>query len=401
MNPITFRLSLAQASSGMISAIFLPFYGAWLAWRGFPTDQIAWIMSAGYLLRAILSPFCGIIADARNDRRETMLVLYCLMFAGYALMGIFTNTTLTSWAAVVATTTIGAITPLLESVCVRLAPAYGYQYGRVRLWASTSFVVMSIIGGVCFSLFGTGVVAPMLALFAACSIGTTLLLPPPGEARARAKLPAALGRTLNETLELAGSKVFLVFLVTASLVQGSHAFYYSYAGLHWRALGYSGALIGVLCPLGVLAEICVLMFAQKLVHWAGPVRLIQIGGLAAVLRWTVMAFDPPLTLVILLQFLHGGTFALAHIGAMYFLQRTVPPRLAATAQSLYFVCNAGIFVGLATLVSGKLYGSYGGLAYLPMSLMGLIAIGLTLVLARLWHGRHLIADDGTEQAYTI
>ncbi|MGB8601002.1 MAG: MFS transporter [Rhizomicrobium sp.] len=401
MNPITFRLSLAQASSGMISAIFLPFYGAWLAWRGFPTDQIAWIMSAGYLLRAVLSPFCGIIADARNDRREMMLVLYCLMFAGYASMGIFTNTTLIGWAAVVATTSIGAITPLLESVCVRLASAYGYQYGRVRLWASTSFVVMSVIGGICFSLFGTGIVAPMLALFAACSIVTTLMLPPPGEAHARAKLPAALKQTLSEAFELARSKIFLLFLVAASLVQGSHAFYYSYGGLHWRAQGYSGAMIGILYPLGVLAEICILMFAQKLVHWIGPVRLILLGGLAAVLRWTVMAFDPPLALVIALQFLHGATFALAHIGAMYFLLRTVPPRLAATAQSLYFVCNAGIFVGLATLVSGRLYGSYGGLAYLPMSLMGLMAIALTLVLGRLWHGRHLIADDGAEPVYTI
>lgn len=401
MRSITFRLSLAQATSGMVSGIFLPFYGAWLAWRGLSPAQIAWIMSAGYLLRAVLSPTCGIMADARNDRRETMLVLYCLMFAGYAVMGFSDNYTLIGCAAVLATTAMGAVSPLLESVCVRLASAYGYQYGRVRLWASSAFVVISIVGGVCFSHFGTGVVAPLLALFAACCVGATLMLPPPGDAHTKAALPVALKRTTAEAFELLQSKIFLIFLATASLVQGSHGFYYSYGGLHWRALHFSGTTIGILCTLGVLAEIGVLMFGQKLVNRVGPVRLILMGAFAVILRWTIMAFDPPLAIIVPLQLLHGGTFALAHIGAMSFVQRTVPARLSATAQSLYFVCNNGIFVGIATLISGRLYSDWGGFAYLPMSLMGLCAVCLALLLMRQWHGGHIIADDGTMPASTI
>lgn len=401
MRSITLRLSLAQATSGMVSGIFLPFYGAWLAWRGLPPSQIAWIMASGYLLRAALGPACGIMADARNDRREMMLVLYSLMFLGYAAMGIADNYTLIGCAAVLATTAMGAVSPLLESVCVRLASAYGYQYGRVRLWASSAFVIISIIGGLCFSHFGTIIVAPLMALFAACCVGATLMLPPPGDAHVKAALPVALKRTTTEAFELLRSKPFLIFLAAASLVQGSHGFYYSYGGLHWRALDFSGSTIGVLCTLGVLAEICVLMFGQRLVNRIGPVRLILMGALAVILRWTIMAFDPPLTLIVPLQLLHGGTFALAHIGAMSFVQRTVPARLSATAQSLYFVCNNGIFVGMATLISGRLYSEWGGMAYLPMSLMGVTAVCLTLALARQWHGGHIIADDGAEPASTI
>ena len=98
------------------------------------------------------------------------------------------------------------------------------------------------------------------------------------------------------------------------------------------------------------------------------------------MRWTILAFDPPLPLVVFAQFLHGGTFALAHLGAMYFILRAVPPRLAATAQSLYFVCSAGLMMGIATLASGSIYAAYGGRAYLLMSAMGAVAMGLALLL---------------------
>jgi len=120
-----------------------------------------------------------------------------------------------------------------------------------------------------------------------------------------------------------------------------------------------------------------------------------------VLRWTIMSFDPPLAIVVLTQFLHGGTLALGHVGAMYFILRTVPQRLAATAQSLYFVCNAGIVIGLATYASGRLYAEYGGHTYLLMSAMGVAAIGFTLALGRMWNGKRLIAETGDAQITTI
>lgn len=401
LNGIRFRLSLAQASSGMISGIFLPFYGTWLAWRGLSPVHIAWIMSAGYLLRGILGPASGIIADARNDRREAMLALYILMFAGYSLMAVADRHFVVAIAAVAATTAMGSVTPLLESVCVRLAVPLGFQYGRVRLWASSAFVFMSIAGGIFYAYFGAGIVAPLMGVFSAICLVATLLLPPPPPEKHRSELLSALRRTLVETLELLRAKVFLVFLLAASLVQASHAVYYSYAGLHWQHLGYSAALIGTLFPLGVIAEIAALLFAHRLVRLFKPVRLIQLGACAVILRWTILAFDPPLAIVILTQFLHGGTFALGHIGAMYFMQRTIPPRLAATAQSLYFVCNTGIVIGLATYASGRMFPALEGHTYLLMSAMGVAAIGFAWLLGGLWDGRRIIADTGGTPITTI
>jgi PPP family 3-phenylpropionic acid transporter len=123
----------------------------------------------------------------------------------------------------------------------------------------------------------------------------------------------------------------------------------------------------------------------------GVTRLLLLGGVGCVLRWTVLSFDPPLPLVVVAQFGHVATFAMAHLGAMYFLARAVPPRLAATAQSLYAVMCNGVVMGLATYASGPIYAAYGGRTYLLMAAMGVVSVAFSLWLAKAWHGGRLTA----------
>jgi PPP family 3-phenylpropionic acid transporter len=398
---IASRLGVAQASSGLASGVFTPFFGAWLAWRGLPSDQIAVLLSAGLLLRALVGPASGIIADARNDRRAAMIVLYCVVLIGYGALNFSKTPLLLFLAAVPATVASGAVQPLLESVSVRLSERYGFNYGRVRLCASTAFVAGTILSGICISLYGMWVMAPLLTVAIALCLIATVSLPAPPPDHQHGDLALRLRATMGETRELMRSGIFLVFLAAVSFAQASHAFYYSYGGLHWQALGYSGALIGILWPLGVFAEIALFSQALRVLRVVGPSRLLLFGGLGCAVRWTILAFDPPLPLVVIAQFLHGTTFALAHLGAMYFILRAVPSRLAATAQSLYFVCSAGLMMGLATYASGSLYAVYGGRAYLLMAAMGVAAMGFALLLARRWHGERIIHSAYEEHIDTI
>jgi PPP family 3-phenylpropionic acid transporter len=398
---IASRLGFSQAASGLVSGVFTPFFAAWLAWRGLSPSQIGAVLSAGLLLRALLGPASGIMADARNDRRTVMIVLYWAMLVGYGALNFVKAPVAVFVAAVSATVAFGSATPLLESVSVRLSERYGFNYGRVRLWASSAFVAANILGGILVTWFGIRIVAPWLAIGAGLCVLTTFLLPAPPPDHPRGDLVARLRATFGETRELLRSGVFLIFLAAASFDQASHAFYYGYGGLHWRALGYSGALIGILWPLGVFAEIALFSQSLRVLRVVGPTRLLLYGALGCALRWTILAFDPPMWLVVPAQFLHGATFALAHLGAMYFILRAVPSRLAATAQSLYFVCSAGLLMGIATYASGSLYATYGGQAYLLMAAMGVVATSFALLLARSWHGERILASGHEEHADTV
>src|SRR5580698_1648471 len=136
VNPVAFRLAAAQAASGLVGGAATPFFGAWLAWKGFSPAMIGALLSAGMFLRVAVVPLSGLAADARNDRRGVMLLLCLVMLAGYAALNFVSAPALLFAAAVPASVAAGASNPLLESVCVRLAGRFGFDYGHVRLWAS-------------------------------------------------------------------------------------------------------------------------------------------------------------------------------------------------------------------------------------------------------------------------
>jgi PPP family 3-phenylpropionic acid transporter len=385
----------------MISGVFLPFFGASLAWRGLSPDQIGLVLFAALMLRAVAGPLSGIFADAHNDRRRVMLTLYWVTLAGFGALAVAPTKGLIFVTAIAAYVAFGAATPLLESVCARLSERYGFDYGRVRIWASTSFVITNIVAGQCVRIVGLAAVAPLLALGAGMCVISTVALPSPAAPHQGGSLATRLRATLGETHELLRLPVFLIFLAAAAFEQASHGFYYGYGGLHWLAIGYSPWLVSVIWPLGVLAEIALFSQALKVLRVFGPSRLLFIGGIICVIRWTIMAFDPPLPLVIFAQFLHGGTFAMAHLGAVFFILRAVPPRLAATAQSLYFVCSQGILMAVSTLVSGSAYVAFGGKAYLLMSVFGAVGIAFALLLGKRWHGARILHGAQDERVDTI
>jgi len=396
------RLSFSQAASGSVSGVFVPFFAASLAFRGLSADQIGLLLSSALILRALAGPLSGIMADARNDRRFVMLVLYWVMLAGFGSLCLVGSPLLIFLVAVPAYVAYGAATPLLESVSVRLSERYGFDYGRVRIWASTAFVCMNVAGGVLVKYLSLGAIAPLLALAAAACVVSTLLLPtPPANGSSGVPLSKRLKATLAETRELARSPVFLIFLAAASFEQSSHAFYYGYGGLHWRSLGYSELLIGLIWPLGVLAEIALFSVAIQVQARVRPSTLLLIGAAFCAVRWTILAFDPPLSLVIFAQFLHGGTFAIAHLGAVFFILRAVPQRLAATAQSLYYMSSQGVMMGIMTMVGGAVYASWGGKVYLISAGLGVIAMGFAWLLATRWQGERIIHGEEEEAIDTI
>ena len=81
------------------------------------------------------------------------------------------------------------------------------------------------------------------------------------------------------------------------------------------------------------------------------------------------ALLPSLPAIAALQLLHALTFGAAHLGAMQFISRAVPPHAGAGAQTLYAAVSAGFGSGLVMLAAGTLYARLGGYAYLPMALL--------------------------------
>src|ERR1700674_5129851 len=77
-----------------------------------------------------------------------------------------------------------------------------------------------------------------------------------------------------------------------------------------------------------------------------------------------------------IQPLHGFTFAFLHLANMRLLAEIVPPRLAATALTVYGTVGIGAAVALMTLVSGSLYAQLGSHGFWAMAVLCAIALPL-------------------------
>jgi PPP family 3-phenylpropionic acid transporter len=256
--------------------------------------------------------------------------------------------------------------------------ARGRGYGPVRLWGSVACIAGNVGAGLILEAIAPGHLIWLIVFALALVVAAAAALEP---LEAGSKHEPAAPRPSPKVL--LRNRAFLAVVLASGLIQGSHALYYGFSTLAWRAAGLDGWLIGVLWGLGVAAEVALFALSGKLPKWLSPTLLLAIGGLGAIVRWTAMALDPPVALLPVLQLLHAASFGAAHLGMMGFMARAVPRPLAATAQG-FNATWGGIVNASATFISGFIYAASGSLAYLVMAAMALIGLMSALYAGRIW-----------------
>ena len=140
--------------------------------------------------------------------------------------------------------------------------------------------------------------------------------------------------------------------------------------------------VGVLWGVSVGAEVGLFWMGGVLRRRFDPTQLILMGAVAAVIRWTALAFSPPLWMLFPLQALHALTFTATFMGGLELVDRLCPRAQAAAAQTLSASLSYGLATGATTVAGGWLYARFGAGAYVPMSVVALIGAVGALVLSR-------------------
>ena len=371
---ISTRLGAFYAASFLVVGIQTPFWPVWLAGRGLDAQEIAALFAAGIWAKVAATPLIGAAADRLGNRRGVMAALATVACLAYAALWPEWGFWGLLWLNLVAGVAQSALMPLGDSITLAAVRGSGLDYGRIRIWGSLSFIVAAIGSG---ALLGgpaarSGDTVLALVLAASALLVATCCWIPLGL--------AAIGRARWAALRrFAADRRFWLFVASGSALQASHQLYYGFGTLYWQGLGFADAVIGALWAEGVVAEIVLFWYGAPVVARLGPAGLMALGGVASILRWSLLGIVPGFAAAAVLQLLHGLTFGATHLGAMHFMARTVPPGAAASAQSLYAAVSSGFGSGLVMLAAGALYGAYGGTAYLFMA--ALSAAGLLGVLA--------------------
>ena len=359
--------------------IYVPFWPLWLAGRGLSAEEIGLLLAIAAWVRVLGTPLIAQLADRSGQTKRVLIVLTVLTLIGFAAFIPVQGFWPILGVTLIAAAAFQSIIPLTESLTMTMVLRERLDYGRIRLWGSLAFILGTAGAGQVLTGRDPDLVLYLILGTLGVMLMTALALP----SRRR---PVATGKKAR-LRALFTDRRFVLFIAATSLLQSSHAVYYAFSALHWRAAGLSETVVGLLWAEGVIAEVLLFAVSGAAVAWLGPVGLMLVAGVAGIARWSVLgATTAPLALMGA-QILHAATFGAAHLGAMHFIARNAPPGLSASAQGVYSAIAGGLATGLVMLLAGRLYESLSGGAFTVMVGLSFAGFLFALALARRY-GNH-------------
>ena len=369
---ITFRLAGFYATVFAVIGISTPFWPLWLKSRGLGPEEIGLAMALGIAVKIFANPLIAVVADRHGERKRLMIALLLVATLVFSLFYWAHD----FWSIVIVILVFQAFwspaLPLMETLTMQTTKIEPLNYGRIRLWGSVTFIIGAWGMGELLSKGSVDLVYWVTLGALILTFLSTLTLPD-----TRIAKPAGKKRPIRDVLS---DRTFVTFLVATALIQSSHGVYYTFGTIHWQSVGHSEAIIGWLWAEGVIAEVLLFMWGDRIVKRFGAARLIALSGIAGLIRWALTGVTDALPALMTLQLFHALTFGAAHLGAIHFIARRMDPSVSATAQSVYAATVMGLAMGVSAWVSGKLYGGFGSQAYYLMAVMaglgGMIAYAL-------------------------
>lgn len=353
LTSIPHRVSLFYFVYFATVGAFVAYWAPYLVSRGLSPVQVGLTFSLIGLMRAVVPVLWGMLAD-RSGKRMAMirlaslasLVFFCMIPLAQGIAQIMVLTLLYTlfW---------NALLPQFEVVALRQLHAHGGDYSRSRSWGSVGFILALMAVGALIDRFGIGWEPLFVALMFSAMVAAAWVVPEPSEQHPRTRDTPAFWPMLRQ-------REVAAMLLASFCVQFSFAPYYQFFTLLLDHHGYSRSSAGMLWSLGVVAEIVMFMFAQRLLSRFPAGWMFTAVVLSAALRWLLTGWlTASLPWLLLAQLLHALSFAAHHSLAMYYVQSLFPPGLHGRAQALYSAATFGLGSSLGALATGWLWQHHG------------------------------------------
>src|SRR5690606_32177094 len=375
------RASLYQFTVYLPGGVASVFLGIWLSDHGIPADQIGIINALPTLGLLLLNMVVGRVADRADDWRTALIVL-SLLSALAPLPLYFVSEfwgILLVWC--LCATSNGLVAPVIDAATVRMTRRNGTDFGVIRAWATVGYVVGAGGLGLFLNMLGSAAFVSLYVAMVVARAVLAFLLPrfraPAPQVTLADATPAAPSR-LRDALQL----WFILPLLAFALVNSSNSIIGSFGALLWHENGIPSYFLGPLLGIAAVGE-AILMFAWR--RFGGRVtarNMILAAAIAGLIRFTIMAFNPPVEVLFVTQTLHAFSFGMGYFGVVHFIANWTNEANAAEAQGFANMLNMCAAM-LSLIVFGILFEHFGSYAFFYSTITASAAIGCVLASLRL------------------
>jgi PPP family 3-phenylpropionic acid transporter len=368
------RLAIAYFAYFSAIGIFTPFWSPYLELRGFEPFEIGVLLAVAAGVRAVGPLAFGWLSDASGRPTAILRLAVLLSLASFSLLPL-----LSGFVGFVVLTVLfclgwNFIAPSLDAHTLAQLGRTSARYGRIRLWGSLGFIVVSWLGGAIFEHAGYGLMPFLMTALIAATLLTTMSIESQPSVRGPADA-AGFAASLR-------SRQVCVALIVSALIALSFGPYYTFFSLYLESFGYSRDVIGFLWALGVVAEIGIFAAGSSMLARYSIRSLYFAAAVGTAVRWVLIAFFPQqVAILVAAQLLHALGFAVLHFAIVLTAQRAFSAHAAARGQALFSSVGYGVGGMLGSLLGGIVWS-----AISPRAAYFCAAVVVTLATFFAWFG---------------
>jgi len=244
------------------------------------------------------------------------------------------------------------VTPLADSATMFMLADQKEMYSRVRLGATLGFGLIAPIAGaivqnygIRFAFWGCAVM-----FFLGLIVSQKLVY---GQMRTDSPVKGRVRTLLSNPR-------WMLFLVVAFAGGLGIAAYNNYLFPYLKELGASESTMGLALLVGMISEIPVLFFGNRLIKLLKPYGLLMVSMVVTGLRMILFAASGTPNLILGFQLLNGLTFPTMWVAGVSYADENAPEGMSATVQGLFSAMVLGFGTAVGGFTGGLLLGSMGG-----------------------------------------
>jgi len=345
--------------------IIVPYWSLYLKYLQFTAVEIGELTAILVVTKVIAPNIWGSIADRANISRGHSLfilkwatggalLIFCLLYfmdesgvgtlkPNYWLMAFVLFGFSVFW---------NACMPQVEAATLNFLGNERHRYGVIRLWGSIGFIIAVLGLGYVLDYTGPSIILHATALcFLAVFIASFFLNGSLAGAPPDARI-VPIRQLLNRRV--------VIILVLCTLMQASHAPFYTFFSIYLESYDYSKSHIGWLWSVGVVFEIAIFMVGHRILKQYRLTTLLSITFLSAAVRWFLVGnFPENVALIWMAQILHAVSYGLHHSVMMQLIGEFFQGRYQVRGQALYLSMSFGIGGALGSVSSGYIWTLFG------------------------------------------
>lgn len=353
---ITALYSGIQGSFWMSFCVCISFAAVYLQWLGYSNTELGLILAAGNLSGAWLGPYLSSLID-RFERFSAGRMIPLLLAAQTASLALLAVCPFKGAAASVGFVLYIAFCIAVNSLNLKLYvdAAYGglsVNYGISRGVGSLAFVLLSLALGIAAERLGAGILPyvgmflsglQLLAHFLFCKRVTDV-----GPGRGGTQQGASLSKFLLT------NRRFCVLLLGIALLFCAHNIVFNFLINVTDHVGGTTATMGIINGFMAAVEIPVMIVFSRLFGKRSIGGILRISFVFFTLKSAAIAAASSVPLLFAAILLQAPSFALYTAAIVPYVDRVIPHRDSAKAQSLVFSMTQ-VGAVLSSLVGGVLY----------------------------------------------